>query len=516
MRRFLLLILITALLGLATSMGVAWLVAGTQPRWAALSDREDLGGSGWRVVHYKGRGQSIWSAAADWYYEGEAAAGNRGAADLIPLPQPRDAEDWIMEHRVGWPVLSWKAQWRSHPTGMGLVDRNDLHGGALIGWPSTAPSAEPNVARILPFEPLWPTVIADVGFWWAAWCGLAALLLLPAILRHWLRKRSNRCVICGYDQRGRPGQVCSECGASTHARPDLLPSWLPVALGGLLFVAGGAEILLGVEIAGRHHYAFPIHFAARDGDLKAIERALARGVSADILADGAEHPGGTTALMWAAAGDQPEAVRCLIRAGASLEKQDLEGRTPLMIAAARGARESLAALIDGGAELDRVVDGTTALYAAVAARQHSCVRALIDAGADVSAGSYLPIRAAIDFDRAILEMLMDAGADLSNPALVWHAAERRNAGDLRLLLEHGASATARSDGWSLFHSAIYDGSPEIARVLAECGVDPTVRYLNSRTPLELALDSHELFGGYDEYIAILEQAELDWQAMHPN
>jgi ankyrin repeat protein len=86
--------------------------------------------------------------------------------------------------------------------------------------------------------------------------------------------------------------------------------------------------------------------AAADGDLAAVEAALAAG--ADIEA-AAEY--GDTALNRAAANGHGAVVARLIAAGANLENRGGADMTPLMNAATAGHRPSVRALIAAGAKI---------------------------------------------------------------------------------------------------------------------------------------------------------------------
>eukprot|EP01050_Picozoa_sp_SAG11_P014860 SAG11_NODE_1871_length_4150_cov_26.309800_1_plen_814_part_00 len=88
--------------------------------------------------------------------------------------------------------------------------------------------------------------------------------------------------------------------------------------------------------------------AARSTDtVHVMTHALRAGADVNHQADGS----GYSALHMAAAGDNAEAIRLLLRAGGAIDMLDAEGRTPLMHAARCGSEGSLCALVEGGANM---------------------------------------------------------------------------------------------------------------------------------------------------------------------
>ena len=73
---------------------------------------------------------------------------------------------------------------------------------------------------------------------------------------------------------------------------------------------------------------FPIHTAAKNGDVEEIRRLLKQGADIHSRAIGASTPG-LTALHIATIHDHPEAVSFLISKGAEVNARDTYGRTPL-------------------------------------------------------------------------------------------------------------------------------------------------------------------------------------------
>jgi ankyrin repeat protein len=169
-------------------------------------------------------------------------------------------------------------------------------------------------------------------------------------------------------------------------------------------------------------------FAARTGSVPAL-RALAAHGALDVHAR--ESRNDTTALMWAALADRPDAVQFLVEAGADPDvrsrvtdyphlpngvlRTGLEegvsfvGQTPLqkggwtasMYAARQGAVEATRALAAAGADLDAVDPlGASALSLAVINGHWDVVTALVEAGANpdvADEAGMTPLYAAVDF-----------------------------------------------------------------------------------------------------------------------
>jgi len=71
-----------------------------------------------------------------------------------------------------------------------------------------------NLQAWLPLVPHWPGLLANTALYGSAW---ALLLFGPGIIRRMRRRRAGRCVKCGYDLRGSTSTSCPECG---HADND--------------------------------------------------------------------------------------------------------------------------------------------------------------------------------------------------------------------------------------------------------------------------------------------------------
>ena len=168
-----------------------------------------------------------------------------------------------------------------------------------------------------------------------------------------------------------------------------------------MLLAAGAD----VSQRGVNDYT-PLHYAAAQGDLRAVDILLAAGADPNEITriDDLETPldvaaaGGrlpiverlrplTTRPVWegaSVAGEVAEIAR-LVRAGHDIDARDGYGQTALMRAAHSGRSDLVKWLIANGADLDHASKfGLSALMLAVIAGHHRIVRALAAAGADLT------------------------------------------------------------------------------------------------------------------------------------
>ena len=142
--------------------------------------------------------------------------------------------------------------------------------------------------------------------------------------------------------------------------------------------------------------------AARDGDLAAMQKLLARGVDVN-----AKDNSGGTALYWASF-DHLDIVRALLDRGA-----DVNADTPLVVASFGGHLDIVRALLDKGADVNAKDsrDGGTALMAASAQGHLDVVQALLEKGADVNAkGNDGTTALSVAKDDGVKAVLTEAGA----------------------------------------------------------------------------------------------------------
>ena len=202
-----------------------------------------------------------------------------------------------------------------------------------------------------------------------------------------------------------------------------------------------------------------------------------------------EHAHDQTALMWAAAQGHPEVVRLLLAAGARVDDRSLVypqvvsssgnadrsgvfevmqgGYTPLLFAARRGDAASARLLVAAGADVDAAAASGTSPLVVAAHSGHGALAAFLSAGADPGAADagYAALHAAVlRGDAPLVRTLLAHGAD-PDAVLVRGTPARRVSADWRL--PHNMIGAT-----PLWVAARFR-EPEIVRVLAEYGADPS-------------------------------------------
>ena len=229
------LMIASALLGLATTIIVAWTLALCVDPRAGRSNLDflDLRSEGrglWEVHMYssdRGTVKEMTSHCVEQQYHSVVTRRlrRRGGLDRSLIPawshlldrsQPsiaKETELQVWERASGWPLtcLMYRVSWEWAAGSGGLQAAGDLTGGISIpkGWRVPAELAE------IPITPVWPGFLFDIAIFMGLWsCLLGAL----RVIRATLRRVKGRCTRCGYDLRGNSGggrEVCPECGTST-------------------------------------------------------------------------------------------------------------------------------------------------------------------------------------------------------------------------------------------------------------------------------------------------------------
>ena len=244
----------------------------------------------------------------------------------------------------------------------------------------------------------------------------------------------------------------------------------------------------------------PLMAAARSGDERSASLLLEHGADANL----SERERGQTALMWAAAQGHPAVVQVLVESGADLNARSevhyqLEntagntnssanfrmahgGSTALLFVARNGDVGTARALVEAGADVDDVsASGTSALVIAAHSGHGPLATYLLEQGADPNAdeAGYTALHAAVlRSEVELAQALLDHGADPD--ALVTHGTPGRR---------FSADYSIRSQmiGTNAFWLAAKYGEPEILRMLAEHGANPSTIPESGMSALQAAM-----------------------------
>lgn len=208
-------------LGLATTIGIAWLIAAFSAvdRLAesnrSISLLEEPFPHYWSVITRHSLGRTV-ALSRRWSTPAAGRVTASGAEDVAPKwgrvrYHGVDAkispigEHFRLDQAAGWPML---ALW-------GSMDMRSSPGGNLqkttakAAIPLVVPANEPLKARFLPLAPLPVGMAIDVLFFDLAW--YACVSAIRFSMRR-VRQARGLCCRCGYDIRGEMALGCPECG----------------------------------------------------------------------------------------------------------------------------------------------------------------------------------------------------------------------------------------------------------------------------------------------------------------
>ena len=273
---------------------------------------------------------------------------------------------------------------------------------------------------------------------------------------------------------------------------------------------------------------------ARTGHVATAELLLAHG--ADVNAK--EQWGGQSALMWAAAQQQPEMIRTLVSHGARvddagrahdwqrwqtseprLKQLHVGGFTPLLYAARAGCVACAKELVAGGADVELGDPrGITPLLMALLNRHFDTAAALIEGGADVNRWDWWgrsPLYVAIELNQIpdsrrrdlpaldahtgldVAAMLLERGANV-NMRLKQQPPMRSDPGD-RGLTDGSPDVLVINTGATPLHPAVKASDDEAVKLLLAHGANPSAANVFGITPFMAAAGVGHWYGLFIAY-----------------
>jgi len=175
------------------------------------------------------------------------------------------------------------------------------------------------------------------------------------------------------------------------------------------------------------------------------------------------------ALVMACAEGDLEFVQTLVKAGIDINGIGSEGFTPLMMATSNDEAKVVAYLIEQEVDVNKVINGWTALIEAADEGALESMKLLIDAGADVN---YFYV--------------------LGSPTAITMTASEGNLGCMKLLLKHGADINGVGNSMKPLHSAAEENNIRIIDYIISQRVEINKKDIFGRTALMYAASEGNL------------------------
>jgi len=259
-------------------------------------------------------------------------------------------------------------------------------------------------------------------------------------------------------------------------------------------------------------YVTPLHLAAAWGKIEAMSLLLKAGANLN-----AQNIEGDFPLHSAV--DSIRSIKFLLEAGANINAKNYRGESALHKAANEGLEESALYLIHAGADVNLQDDEkNTALHYAVSNGNIAIVKALLNAKANISLENQrnkTPLWLAVENENVeIIHLLVEAGADVNKinsfnvSALQIAVPQCKNIETLRVLLKSGANVNVSDEnGNTLLHLAVVrrgelNTALEIITALAKAGANVSAKNSQGNTPL---LTAKHYFTGDGETVDNLER-----------